>query len=121
MKRAPRRILRYIIFFAFAIVIAGYSLYQARNLLLGPHITITSPHNGATVTNPFIEITGTARNITAITLNDRPIYINESGVFREQLLVPQGYTIMKLAARDKFGRSVEKKLELVYKPKPPVF
>lgn len=100
---------------AFA-AIGGYALYQARNLITGPVISITEPYNGGAQKDSLVEIKGQARNISAISLNDRPIYIDESGYFVEKLLLEEGYNIMKLKAQDKFGRSTEKTLELVLEP-----
>jgi len=93
--------------------IAGYSYFQARNLINGPEITIESPANGATLTDQRVTITGTAKNISYISLNDRQIFVDNDGVFREDLLLGEGYNIWKLEAKDKFGRVVSKNIELV--------
>jgi hypothetical protein len=96
------------------VAIAGYGLYQARNLIRGPQISLSAPYNGQSFTDPLITIAGTAANISYISLNDRQIFIDQTGHFYDKLLLPEGYTIMKLAARDKFGRTVTKLLELTY-------
>ncbi|MDQ3077177.1 MAG: hypothetical protein M3Q63_03960 [bacterium] len=95
--------------------IAGYSLYQSQNLIKGPQLTIEYPTNGATVDNPSIEIKGKAYNVAYISLNDRQIFIDKDGAFNEELLLGSGYNIWKLEAKDKFGRIVSKKIELVLK------
>ena len=95
-------------------VILGYSLFQARNLIQGPLVTITSPLNGAVVTVPLVEIRGIAKNISRIELNNRDIVIDENGHFAEQLLLAPGYTIMSVLAHDRFGRTTRKTLELFY-------
>ena len=100
--------------FIAVLVLVGYGVYEARNWLQGPQITIQSPQNGAALATSMVTIAGQAKNIVAINLNDRPIFVNERGDFQEQLLVPTGYTIMKLEAKDKFGRETTKYLELSY-------
>jgi hypothetical protein len=97
-------------------IIGTYSYYKFRDYILGPQITIESPENGATLAEPLIDIRGVAKNIAFITLNDGQIFVDEKGHFDEKLLVSPGYTIMKLWAKDRFGRTIEKKLELVYTP-----
>ncbi len=97
-----------------AVLIVGYSIFQARKILGGPNLNLTSPKQGIIYTDPLIEITGTASNIKEIRLDDRPINITEEGVFREKLLLFPGYNIIKLSAEDKFGKKTEKKIELVY-------
>ncbi|MFA6536680.1 MAG: hypothetical protein WC250_01475 [Candidatus Paceibacterota bacterium] len=99
----------------FVLFIAGYAFYQSKNLREGPLLMVDTPLNGSLATTSLITIAGTAKNITAISLNGRAIYVDETGHFDEKLLLSYGYNIITLSAKDKFGRSVSKKLELVYK------
>lgn len=99
----------------FLFLILGYSFYQSRNLLIGPVITVSEPKNGATVPEQLVKIAGIAKNINKITLDDRPIYVDEVGVFTEKLLLSDGYNIIKISAWDKFSKKTEKTIELVYK------
>ncbi len=98
-----------------ALVIGLYSYSRAENLIRGPVLTVTTPENGATVSDPLVEVAGTARNITHISMNGRGIFIDETGAFREKLLLPYGYTILIVKAEDRFGRTAERVIELVYK------
>lgn len=91
-----------------------YGIFTARHLIEGPIITVTSPANGALVGNSLVEIQGNVQNISFITLNDRQIYADEKGNFKEKLLLYPGYSIMKLYAKDRFGREITKGLSLVY-------
>lgn len=97
-------------------LIAGYALFTSRFLIEGPIITIDSPKNGSTMTSPLVEIRGSAQNITFITLDDRQIFIDANGDFDEKLLLQPGYSIIKVYAKDRFGRSATKTLGLVYLP-----
>ena len=96
------------------LLVVGYALFQARNLIQGPVITILSPENGSTVTESLVEVRGIARNIIGIKFNDRDIVMDEDGHCSEQLLLAPGYTIMSILARDRFGRTTSKSLELFY-------
>lgn len=98
-----------------ALVIILYAYYQTKNLLSGPLIEITSPQNGKTFTEPLIEIVGAAKNSSRITLNDRPILIDEAGNFKEKLLLSEGYNIIDFKAEDRFGEKINKTLEVVLK------
>ncbi len=104
-----------------AVISLGYGVFQARNLVLGPQIMVSHPQNGTNFTDPLITVDGTAYNITAISLNDRPIFIDETGAFSEKLLLTPGYTIMKVQAHDKFGRETQQLLELTYTPTLPPY
>jgi hypothetical protein len=92
--------------------LAGYVYFQARFLIEGPVISIVSPQNGSSVEEPLVTISGTTKNISYITLNNRQIFVDENGRFEEKLIVAEGYNIMGLVAKDRFGRKVEKTIEL---------
>ena len=101
----------------FLFLILGYSLYQSRNLLMGPVITINEPKNGSTTEEQMIKIAGAAKNIKSISLDDRPIFIDEAGSFSEKLLLSNGYNVIKISAWDKFNKKTDKLIEVVYKEK----
>ncbi len=91
----------------FLLFIAGYSLFQARHIILGPELALLSPLDGTVATTSLIYVTGTARNVTFISLNDRPIFLNEKGEFEEKYLAQQGQSTIIVRARDRFGRETE--------------
>ncbi|NQV93192.1 hypothetical protein HQ403_01705 [Candidatus Kaiserbacteria bacterium] len=85
-----------------------------QSLVTGPVISISEPKDGVVVTSSRTEVYGTTKNISSISLNDREIFIDESGAFKEKLLLSPGYNIITVRAEDKFGRKTENVLELVY-------
>jgi len=93
----------------------GYAFFQARFLIVGPQITLESPTT-ITQTARVIEVRGTARNITTLTLNGKTIHTNEEHYFEEILVLPTSYTIMTLRAADRYGRIRTLTQELVYSP-----
>lgn len=111
-----RHIVRIVIFCIFFLAIAGYALFQAHKLISGPSIEIQSPRNGETLSTNLVEIKGIARNTSFISLNDRPIYMDEQGNFDEKLPLYPGYTIISLKAKDRFNSLITKNIEVVYKP-----
>ncbi len=115
MSRSALSILRISAVTLLAIIIIGYSIFQAWKLISGPIIDVYTPQNGATYSQTLIEIDGRARNIAYINLDDRRIFTDKDGYFKEKILLSPGYNIVKLDARDKFGATTEKKLELVLK------
>ena len=103
-----------VVFVLLLIGILGYTYFQTQNLIMGPIIKINEPKNGVVINNSAIEVTGVTKNISGISLNGRQIFIDESGVFKEKLLLSSGYNIITLQAEDKFGRETKETLELVY-------
>ncbi len=96
------------------LIVLGYALFATHDFILGPTISVTEPANGATFTSPSIRIKGVVLRIQDISLNGRSITIDEQGNFNEAVLLAPGYNVFTLAARDKFGRSKDVRLELVY-------
>lgn len=109
-----KMILKILFIAFFVLLIIGYGLFQSKKIIGGPKISLTSPATGEVVTKSDVDIVGVASNISSISLNDRPIFIDESGNFNEKLMLYPGYNIIKIRAEDKFGSSVEKDIELVY-------
>jgi hypothetical protein len=92
--------------------ITGYSYFQAQNLMKGPIITLLKPQAGQA--GDVTKIHGEAKNIASITFNGRQIFTDKNGNWSEEFVLSDGYNIIKIAAKDKFGRSTEKIIELVY-------
>ena len=114
-RHKTRRYIKIITIIFLIIVFIGYTTYEIQKVILGPQIEVLSPKNGSLVSNSFIEISGIAKNIKEISLNDRNIYTDEQGNFKEQLLLAYGYNVLVLKASDKFGRKIERIVEVIYK------
>lgn len=97
------------------LIVSSYGYLKMRNLVLGPTITISEPKNGETFTSSTVSIHGAAKNISSLSLNDLPIFVNDKGDFSEMIALSPGYNIISLKGTDKFGKKTEKVLELVLK------
>ena len=115
MERNAKFILGTSVLILAVVGIGVYAYLQSREFRAGPMVTITSPDNGSTFTDPAITVSGTAENVAYLSLNDSPIFVNTKGTFTEKLLLLPGYNILSVKARDQFGKTVLKTLELVYK------
>jgi len=114
-RRETKFYLKVIIITLFLIVLISYGIFEVWNYATGPQIILASPQNGAVVSESEITIEGQVKNTQEITLNNRAIVMNETGHFSEKLLLSYGYNVLKLEARDRFGKKVEQELQLVYK------
>jgi hypothetical protein len=104
--------LKWVVGIVAAAAFLWYAAWEAWPLITGPSLTLTeaSVHEESRTAT----IAGIARNVTAITLNDRPIFTDDDGNFKEELVLENGYTILTLRAQDRYGRSVLLALPLVY-------
>lgn len=90
-----------------------YGLYKASNFLIGPKIFIESPEEGKAVSNSYLEIKGTVKNVSTLSLNGQQIFTDENGFFKENLLLARGYNIIEIAATDKFGHQTKIQREVI--------
>lgn len=98
----------------FFLAVIGYAYFEARNILYGPRIAIATPEETLSVTDQLVHIKGRAENISELTVNGNPVSVTEDGAFDEALLLAVGYNKIVLTARDKFGRSTSKTLQILY-------
>lgn len=106
------RLPKYVAIALFFALIVGYSLFQARFLILGPRISVSVPADGDRAQSELISIEGTAQNAAWLSLNGRQIFTDEKGHWNEKLLLPRGLSIMTVTARDRFGRETEEKVRV---------
>ena len=92
------------------LVVLSYSLFEARKLLEGPEITIEFPADGSATSSAVATVVGTAQNISFLTINDAPSYTDEAGTFVYRYSPPAGYTMVTVAATDRFGRRASKSI-----------
>jgi hypothetical protein len=108
-----RKIFLRVLWVVIALVIIGYAASKSTTLLEGPQLTLISPANGVTVHTALLPIEGHAKNISFISLNDRQIYVDDTGKLFEQVLLYEGYNIITVKARDKFGRDTTVVREII--------
>ena len=105
---------KFIFLYPIIIIIVLYLIFQSRFIILGPRISIYTPKNNEIVLSSIVLVTGHAENIAYISLDDRPIFVDEKGNFNEKLVAQIGINTIIMKARDRFGRTTEKTLKIVY-------
>jgi hypothetical protein len=103
-----------IILALFLILVILYAYYEARGLLFGPSIDV--PKGASVVHERFVTIHGTATRIAELTMNGKPVTVTEDGAFEEPFLLADGYNRIMLRAQDKYGRTRESVVEVMYEP-----
>lgn len=110
--RSARRTAAIAISLVCVLIVVGYGLFEARKLIEGPQVTIETPKNGSATSTTAVVISGTADNISFLTINDAPAYTDESGHFSLTLSPPTGYTVFTVAGVDRFGRRTQKQVTI---------
>jgi hypothetical protein len=101
------------------LLILIYIIFNSRLIIKGPVIEIFDLRDGQVFENDgLVEIKGSAKNISYISLNDRAIFIDENHNFKENFLMTNEINTVEIYAKDKFGKETRKRLTLVYKGTP---
>lgn len=103
--------MRRLLIAAAAALIVGYGLFEARKLIEGPEISINFPAPGSATSSAIVTVSGMAQNIAFLTINDAPSFTDEYGKFVYRFSPPAGYTVVTVAATDRFGRKVKRSVE----------
>lgn len=110
-----RTILKYVALVGAIMLVGLYALFQSRFLIIGPQIVLNS-ELGTTHNERRIFLEGTAYNISRLWLNDRQIFTDAQGSFKEALVLENGYTVATLRAEDRYGRESNIEQSFVYTP-----
>lgn len=98
----------------FFILLIGYAYYEARGFIYGPRITVAD--EVTTVSDPYVVIQGQADRISKLSMNGNEITVTEGGKFAEPYLLAPGLNRILLDAEDKYGRSRQEIIQIVYVP-----
>ena len=71
----------------FAALLIGYGALEAKNLAIGPVVSITKPLDGYAATTSLLTIIGHAQNVSFITLDGEQIFTDENGNFSEDRIL----------------------------------
>ncbi|HUO56362.1 MAG TPA: hypothetical protein VMU27_02940 [Candidatus Paceibacterota bacterium] len=101
-----------IAFGIFFLIIVFYAYFEARGLLFGP--TISVDPLPSVVQAPYILVQGQTTHIDSLMVDGQPIPITESGAFQDPYILAPGANRIVFDAKDPYGNSTEKIVEIVY-------
>ncbi len=107
-----RKIIKYILALTGIAIVVGYSYFILGDFVRGPRIIISSPETGFSTTTPVITIVGRAIHINNLAINGDPTPFDLEGNFQSRLILAPGYNIIKITAKDRYERLVEKTIEI---------
>jgi hypothetical protein len=93
-----------------------YTLFAFRHLIEGPLVTIEYPLSGSDVLESLIEVRGTIKNASHVSLNDRKVFTDGEGNLKEAVLLTEGVNMIRIQAEDRFGRDTTKELTITLTP-----
>ncbi|OGG57885.1 hypothetical protein A2853_03050 [Candidatus Kaiserbacteria bacterium RIFCSPHIGHO2_01_FULL_55_17] len=103
-----------IVLVVFFVLVIGYAYFEIRGLLWGPVIEIET--SLVEVSEPFVTVEGYARRIATLSMNGKIIPVTEEGAFSEGYVLAPGYNRIVLEARDRYGNTTERSIEMMFMP-----
>ena len=96
----------FVFFAAIAIlsITAYYMYYQFRFFVTNPSVFITEPSSDFITGDRYIYVKGKTNDNSVLTLNGRPLYINEAGEFNERVNLANGLNALEFEAQNKAGK-----------------
>lgn len=106
-----------ILFTLFFCALLVYGVFNTRFLIKGPELVLAeiAPKESLIQTDSsHFVLKGTVTHSSFISINDRPITIDEEGNFAERFLLSDSINAITILARDKFGKETQRELKVVY-------
>ena len=97
------------------IIVLLYGAWRAYPLIVGPHITIKTPHDGDIVASSTFIISGKVSRVKNIEIQGRAIPIDKEGNFSEILVAQAPETIITIFAIDLYNKTVMKVIRVTPK------
>jgi hypothetical protein len=113
-----KKLLKFVSLTILFLIIIFYGIWKGRDLIFGIHLTINGIQNNETVTQSVLELSGNAYHAVSITINGRVVSVEENGAWHDTIALLKGYNIIKITAKDKFGRIITKEFTVNYKEPP---
>lgn len=94
-----------------ALVVLGGFFYIYRQIgrfAAVPRLVVTEPSDGENVEGNSIEIAGFTDKDAKLTINEQPIVVNDSGEFKENVLLQKGINAITISSMNRFEKSTAK-------------
>lgn len=101
----------------FVLPVGGYFGYQLSLLLSAPDLSVTVPASGISwSTEGAATIGGTVKERARLSINRRPVALDEHGKFAERLYLAPGLNTIEIEAVNVSGRSLKEVRHIFYQP-----
>jgi cytoskeletal protein RodZ len=95
----------------------SFLIFQAKNTLEPPTLTVTNPADGLVTSDTSLVFQGTTDSRTTITLNGQELFVDKNNSFTVKLDLINGLNTMEIEAKKKHGKITKKTINVIVKPK----
>lgn len=99
--------------YAIAIIfVFGFSIFAFRGVLFPPVVTLTNIQDGMHVPAGVVRVEGTTKRVNELFVQGKQISQSLQGDFGLDVAVFAPYTIIEIAAKDRFNKIIKKQVRL---------
>ncbi len=99
----------------FVLLTGIYIIWQVISINKTPELRIYEPQDASVITDAFVNVRGKTNPGMSVSVNGQDIFVESSGDFQTQLGVSSGSKELKIVAKNKLDKSVEKNIRIVVK------
>lgn len=97
------------------ILLVGFLLFQYKDAILSPSLTITSPSENQVYQTTTIEVSGKTNPDNIVFVNTFPVSVKEDGTFRKIISLFQGKNSVVIKVVNRFNKATEVKRQVEVK------
>jgi hypothetical protein len=110
---SPKKIVL-VVSILFLVLVGLYFWREIGFLIKAPSLEVTQPPTDITLTQDNFEIIGNTDPVVYLTVNNEEVYIDKKGNFRTEIELSEGLNIIKIKAKNRFGRTNEIIRRIIY-------
>lgn len=107
--------IRKILIVVLIITILVFLIFKVERIFSSPDLTIITPDDGSIVTVKQIDIIGESEPEVELIINNREIFVDESGNFKTSIDLQKGLNLIKITAKKRYSRVKEAEIRLLFK------
>jgi cytoskeletal protein RodZ len=97
----------------FVVLTVGYIVWQVLSINKTPSLEISTPQNRQVITETSLEVSGQTDPGISVTLNDQPVFVDNTGHFKAQVSVDNGPKELVFVAKNRFGKSITRSVSII--------
>jgi len=109
-------IIRTAIVVAIAIGIGMFFVVRTQRMMAPPNVNLVSPPDGLVTVEKSLTVMGRTEREVTLLVNGKPVYIDTSGNFTDQLVLREGLNVIRVVAIRKHGQETEVTRRVIVKP-----
>ncbi len=110
------RVIRTAIVITIAIGIGMFFVVRTQRMMAPPSINLVSPPDGLVTMEKSLTVMGRTEREVTLLVNGKPVYIDASGNFIDQLVLREGLNVIRVVAVRKHGQEAEITRRVIVKP-----